>query len=342
MERWTADETRALIALRERVERETRRSINAKGGAAAGSDDDEEDGGAVDFGGMRMWEWVASEMRKQGFQRSMVQCKAKWTVLFNRYKSMELSERRGKACPFFDELTAIFKIRAEQAAREAALGHGVVDPRPPGLAGAGAEGTSLFGEDGLYGLQEEDGEGEDGGEDEEEEEEEEDGEGEDGEEEGEDGDAVGKKRRRGRAGKAGRGGGRGAGSRAADAGLPHTRVDTRGDAEKEALRRKKGEGGVSIKVDRKRVEKMAEVQRAFLAHQVKVEGMWGEEAERVEARGRERGEEWIGGLEERERKRLAEDVKWREEEEQRAQRAEAREVECDAMLQALLAQLLHA
>ncbi|GJP34125.1 hypothetical protein CLOM_g18587, partial [Closterium sp. NIES-68] len=154
--------------------------------------------------------------------------------------------------------------------------------------------------------------GEDGGEDEEEEEEEEDGEGEDGEEEGEDGDAVGKKRRRGRAGKAGRGGGRGAGSRAADAGLPHTRVDTRGDAEKEALRRKKGEGGVSIKVDRKRVEKMAEVQRAFLAHQVKVEGMWGEEAERVEARGRERGEEWIGGLEERERKRLAEDVKWRE------------------------------
>ncbi|CAI5967696.1 unnamed protein product, partial [Closterium sp. NIES-64] len=84
MERWSADESRALIALRERVERETSRSINAKAGNA--SDDDEEDGGAVDFGGKRMWEWVSTEMKKQGYHRSMVQCKAKWTVLFNRYK----------------------------------------------------------------------------------------------------------------------------------------------------------------------------------------------------------------------------------------------------------------
>ncbi|CAI5943230.1 unnamed protein product [Closterium sp. NIES-65] len=387
MERWSADESRALIALRERVERETSRSINAKAGNA--SDDDEEDGGAVDFGGKRMWEWVSTEMKKQGYHRSMVQCKAKWTVLFNRYKSMELSERQGKACPFFDELTVIFKIRAEQAARVAALGHGVVDTRPAGSAGArpaglaraAAGGGSLFGSEGLFGMQGEDGEGEEGGEEEEEEEEEEEydgeGEGDDGEEEGE-GDAAGKKRKRGS--KGGTAGGRGrrgsAGASAAGRGAGRTRVDSRGDAEKEGLRRKLGEGWLGMKVDKKRLDKMWEVQGELLKQHALLEGQWGDEGERVEERGKERGEAWIERLEEQEKRRLAEDVKWRclggawidrleeqekrrlaedvkwrevvmggagcdvvREEERRAQKAEAREVECDAMLQVLLSQL---
>ncbi|CAI5461351.1 unnamed protein product [Closterium sp. Yama58-4] len=272
MERWSADESRALIALRERVERETSRSINAKAGNAS---DDDEDGDAVNFGGKRMWEWVSTEMKKQGYHRSMVQCKAKWTVLFNRYKSMELSERQGKACPFFDELTVIFKIRAEQAARVAALGHGVVDTRPAGLAGAGPAGSA----------------------------------------------------------RAASGGGSFFGSD----GRP--RVDSRGDAEKESLRRKLGEGWLGMKVDKKRLDKMWEVQGALLKQHALLEGQWGDEGERVEERGKESGAAWIERLEQQEKRRLAEDVKWREEEERRAQKAEAREVECDAMLQVLLAQL---
>ncbi|CAI5967694.1 unnamed protein product, partial [Closterium sp. NIES-64] len=341
------------------------------------------------------------------------------TVIFKirAEQSMELSERQGKACPFFDELTVIFKIRAEQAARVAALGHGVVDTRPAGSAGArpaglaraAAGGGSLFGSEGLFGMQGEDGEGEEGGEEEEEEEEEEEydgeGEGDDGEEEGE-GDAAGKKRKRGS--KGGTAGGRGrrgsAGASAAGRGAGRTRVDSRGDAEKEGLRRKLGEGWLGMKVDKKRLDKMWEVQGELLKQHALLEGQWGDEGERVEERGKERGEAWIERLEEQEKRRLAEDVKWREvgmrgrgvawssdmlglvclrvcmlqgclggawidrleeqekrrlaedvkwrevvmggagcdvvrEEERRAQKAEAREVECDAMLQVLLSQL---
>ncbi|XP_019162199.1 PREDICTED: trihelix transcription factor GT-3b-like [Ipomoea nil] len=64
----------------------------------------------------RLWEIIANEMKKKGYNRTVEQCKLLWKTLVLSYKAcrkMERVEMRRQQFVFYDEVHAIFDMRMD-------------------------------------------------------------------------------------------------------------------------------------------------------------------------------------------------------------------------------------